>query len=38
VPRSTLLYVERGNTIEPIAPISNIETETLYFFRFVKEQ
>jgi hypothetical protein len=38
VPHSTLLFAECVDTIKPSVPVPDFGTETLYFFRFVKEQ
>jgi hypothetical protein len=38
VTHPTLLFVECADTIKPSIPIPDFGTETLYFFRFVKEQ
>jgi len=38
VPHSTLLYAECVDTIKPSVSIPDLGTETLYFFRFFKEQ
>ena len=35
---STLLFVEYVDTIKPSVSVSDFETETLYFFRFFKDQ
>ena len=35
---STLLFVECVDTIKPSVSVPDFRTETLYFFRFVKEQ
>ena len=34
----TLLFVECVDTIKPSVSVPDFETETLYFFRFVKDQ
>jgi hypothetical protein len=35
---STLLFIEYVDTIKPNISVPDFETETLYFFRFFKEQ
>jgi hypothetical protein len=38
VPHPALLFAECVDTIKPSVSVPDFETETLYFFRFVKEQ
>ena len=38
MPHPTLLFVECVDTIKPSVSVPDFETETLYFFSFVKDQ